>query len=256
VTKASSVTRRLSSSPPAAGTAHFAQPARRLGYQLVLDYKKEHRSIQGSHHGALLVDGSLACPAMPTALAPATTGLDDKTVRAIDRDARLAERIAAREAFFFKLKQSPDTRGAIRLQCPAAGPSPSVTCPRFNQVHRTAAPRPAVVDLTNPRATAAAPAAKPTVPIPPAERLRPKPNEDLPRVCQRPTITIHPGDLGKIDKYRQDRHYLHPSWPTPTAPSERTPRASTAEPRATASTSQTPGNVSLTAASRRRSSWP
>jgi hypothetical protein len=193
-------------------TTHFAQPARRLGYQLVLDYKKEHRGIQGTHYGALLVDGSLACPAMPTALAHATTGLDDKAVRAIDHDAQLAERIAAREAFFFKLKQSPDARGAIRLQCPAAGPSPSVACPRFNQVHHITAPRPAVVDLTNPRATAAAKAAKPTVPIPQAERLRPKPTEDLPTVCQRPTITVHPGDLGKIDKYRQDRHYLHPTW--------------------------------------------
>ncbi|MGP3967387.1 hypothetical protein [Streptomyces sp. 6N223] len=149
---------------------------------------------------------------MPAALAHATTGLDDKAVRAIDRDAQLAERIAAREAFFFKLKQSPDTRGAIRLQCPAAGPSPSVTCPRFNQVHRITAPRPTVVDLTNPRATAAARAAKPTVPIPPAERVRPKPKGELPRVCQRTTITVHPGDLGKIDKYRQDRYYLHPSW--------------------------------------------
>jgi hypothetical protein len=193
-------------------TAHFAQPARRLGYQLVLDYKKEHRGVQGTHYGALLVDGSLACPAMPAALAHATTGLDDKAVRELDRDAQLAERIAAREAFFFKLKQLPDARGAIRLQCPAAGSSPSVACPRFNQVHRIPASRPTVVDLTNPRATAAASAAKPTVPIPPTERLRPKPNGELPRVCQRPTITVHPGDLGKIDKYRQDRHYLHPSW--------------------------------------------
>jgi hypothetical protein len=193
-------------------TAHFSQPARRLGYQLVLDYKKEHRGIQGTHHGALLIDGSLACPAMPAALAHATTGLDDKTVRDIDRDARLADRIAAREPYFFKLKQSPDARGAIRLQCPAAGPSPSVTCPRFNQIHNNTASRPTVVDLTNPRATAAATAAKPTVPIPQAERLRPKPKGELPRACQRPTITVHPGDLGKIDKYRQDRHYLHPSW--------------------------------------------
>ena len=68
------------------------------------------------------------------------------------------------------------------------------------------------MDLTSPRATAAASAAKPTVPIPPAERSRPLPKDELPRVCKRPTITIRPGDLGKIDKYRQDRHYLHPTW--------------------------------------------
>ncbi|MGW8767772.1 hypothetical protein ACWGN5_35400 [Streptomyces sp. NPDC055815] len=62
---------------------HFAQPARRLGYQLVLDYKRENRGVQGTHEGALLVDGSLACPAMPTALAQATFDLSDKAVRGI-----------------------------------------------------------------------------------------------------------------------------------------------------------------------------
>ncbi|GAA1376101.1 hypothetical protein GCM10009612_73780 [Streptomyces beijiangensis] len=29
---------------------------------------------------------------------------------------------------------------------------------------------------------------------------------------QRPTLTVRPGDLGALDKFRQDRHYLHPSW--------------------------------------------
>ncbi|MBP2062410.1 hypothetical protein J2Z30_003426 [Streptomyces iranensis] len=38
------------------------------------------------------------------------------------------------------------------------------------------------------------------------------PKNELPRICQKPTITVRPGDLGKIDKFRQDRHYLHPAW--------------------------------------------
>ena len=193
-------------------TEHFAQPARRLGYQLVLDYKQQHRGVQGTHQGALLVDGSLACPAMPHALAHATTALDDKAVRDIDDGTELHQRIAAREPYFLKLKESADPRGAIRLQCPASGPSPAVTCPRFNQVHRVPAPRPAVVDLTNKRATAAHTAAKPTIPIPQGELLRPQPKSELPRICQKPTITVRPGDLGKLDKFRQDRHYLHPTW--------------------------------------------
>ncbi|WP_327425455.1 hypothetical protein OG963_00860 [Streptomyces sp. NBC_01707] len=193
-------------------STHFAQPARRLGYQLVLDYKRENRGIQGTHEGALLVDGSLACPAMPTALAQATFDLSDKAVRGIDDDTVLREQIAAREPYYLRLKESADERGAIRLQCPASGPSPAVACPRFNQVHQIPAPRPATVDLTNRRATAAHTAAKPTVPIPQAERLRALPKQELPRICQKPTITVRPGDLGKRDKFRQDRHYLHPSW--------------------------------------------
>ncbi|MFF7193410.1 hypothetical protein ACFZAM_06880 [Streptomyces sp. NPDC008079] len=35
---------------------------------------------------------------------------------------------------------------------------------------------------------------------------------ELPRICQKPTITVRPGGLGKLDKFRQDRHYLHPTW--------------------------------------------
>ncbi|KAB1147088.1 hypothetical protein F7R91_12145 [Streptomyces luteolifulvus] len=193
--------------------AHFAVPARRLGYQLVLDYKQEHRGLQGSTaSGALLVDGSLACPAMPDALVHATTNLDDKAVREAGDDEPLTQLLAARTPFFLKRKQNPDPHGTIRLQCPAAGPSPSVSCARFHQVHQIAATRPVTVDLTNPRATTAHTAAKPTVPIPTAERLRPPAPEQLPKICQRPTVTVHPGSLGKIDKFRQDRHYLQPSW--------------------------------------------
>lgn len=191
---------------------HFSTPARRLGYQLVLDYKQEQRGIQGTHQGALLVDGSLACPAMPTTLAEATTGLSDKAVRDLDENPDLREQLARREPFFMRQKESADARGAIRVQCPAAGPSPSVTCSRFDQVHHMPVARPVTVDLTNRRATAAHPAAKPVVPIPAAERLRPPPVKELPRICSKPTLTIRPGDLGKNDKFLQNRHYLTPAW--------------------------------------------
>lgn len=84
--------------------------------------------------------------------------------------------------------------------------------PPLHQVHSVPAPRLAPVDLTSKRATAAHTAAKPTVPIPPNERLRPRTQDELPRIFQKPTITVHPGALGKLDKFRQDRHYLHPTW--------------------------------------------
>jgi len=195
-------------------TEHFQAHARRLGYQLALDYKEEQRGIQGTHHGALLIDGTLACPLTPrpaaTATATATTGLNDKQIREMDDD--LARQIAAREPFFLKTKQTPDASGAVRLQCPAAGPSPSITCPRFNRLHPPARPAPTVVDLTDRRSVAAHPAAKPATQIPPAERLRPPPKSELPRICQKPTLTIRPNDLGKLDKLRQDRHYLSEAW--------------------------------------------
>jgi hypothetical protein len=190
---------------------HFQQPARRLGYQLALDYKQDQRGIQGtSPHGALLIDGALACPLTPRPAATATTGLDDQQIREMNDE--LTRQIAAREPFLLKKKQTPDASGTIRLQCPAAGPSPSITCPRFNRLHPPPRPAPTVVDLTNARAVAAHPAAKPAAQISPAERLRPPPKSELPKICRQPTITLRPGDLGKLDKLRQDRHYLSQAW--------------------------------------------
>ncbi|MEV6031451.1 hypothetical protein AB0L65_09895 [Nonomuraea sp. NPDC052116] len=35
---------------------------------------------------------------------------------------------------------------------------------------------------------------------------------ELPKICHQQTITLHPGDLGHLDKFRQDLAYLSPSW--------------------------------------------
>ncbi|MGW6915602.1 hypothetical protein ACWGB8_17550 [Kitasatospora sp. NPDC054939] len=191
-------------------TGHFQAPARRLGYKLALDYKQEQRGIQGTHLGAVLVDGHLACPLIPEQAATATTGLGDTQIREMPDS--LARQIAAREPFLLKRKQGPDPSGTIRLQCLAAGPSPSITCPRFNRLHPPTGRAPAVIDLTNARQTAAHPAAKPAAQVSPAERLRPPPEKELPRICRKPTITVRPGGLGKLDKFRQDLPYLSPAW--------------------------------------------
>ncbi|TDD00512.1 hypothetical protein E1292_28555 [Nonomuraea deserti] len=143
---------------------HFAQPARQLGYQLALDYKVDQRGVQGSAHGALLIDGSLACPLMPDRLAQATTGPDDAAIRTPSDE--LAALITAREPYLLRLKQSTNAGGAIRFQCPAAGTSPSLTCPRFDRLHQRGPLRPAAVDLTDARQRAAHLAAKPRV-LPP-----------------------------------------------------------------------------------------
>ncbi|MGV9310333.1 hypothetical protein ACWENQ_40880 [Nonomuraea sp. NPDC004354] len=95
---------------------HFARPARGRGYRLALDYKAEQRRLQGSVHGALLVDGTLACPLMPAPLLHATTGLDDAAIRAPDDE--LTALIHARQPYFLKVKQTPDAEGKLRLQCP------------------------------------------------------------------------------------------------------------------------------------------
>ncbi|WP_431916367.1 hypothetical protein [Nonomuraea jabiensis] len=129
--------------------SHFAQPARELGYKLALDYKVDQRGVQGSAHGALLIDDSLACPLMPDRLAQATTGLDDASIRAPSEE--LTALISAREPYLLRLKQSANADGAVRYQCPAAGTSPSLACPRFDRLHQRGPSRPTAVDLTDTR---------------------------------------------------------------------------------------------------------
>jgi hypothetical protein len=107
---------------------YFARLARALGYQLVLDYKQDQRGIQGSAHGAPLIDGTLTCPLIPDRLAQATTSLDDAAVRTPDDE--LNALIAARQPYFLHHKQGPNAHHAIRLQCPAAG-TPLGDLPRF-----------------------------------------------------------------------------------------------------------------------------
>ncbi|MEV4566809.1 hypothetical protein AB0K12_23835 [Nonomuraea sp. NPDC049419] len=164
--------------------SHFAQPARELSYRLALDGKVNQRGVQGSVHGTLLIDGGLACPLVPDRLAQATTGLDDAAIRTPSQE--LTALISAREPYLLRLKQNANAGGAIRLRCPAAGTSPSVTCPRFNRLHQRRPGRPAAVDLTDTRQRAAHPAAKPRV-LPPEPDLK---AGDLPRICHQHTITV------------------------------------------------------------------
>lgn len=193
----------------------FQTPARKLGYRLALDYKTKERGLQGSWQGAPLVDGSLLCPRTPAPLIYATTGAGDDTIRAPGSE--LTEKIEAREPYHFKLKQGPDARGSIRLQCPASGPSPSVNCARRDRLRpRTPTTMPArVVDLSEPQGRTTHAAARPTIHISEAERFTPPPEKTLPEVCCAGSITV-PADAEAADwrvaKYRQDVHYLHTSW--------------------------------------------
>ncbi|MGV9387283.1 hypothetical protein ACWDRB_66720 [Nonomuraea sp. NPDC003707] len=213
------------------------------------DYKVDQRGVQGSAHGALLIDGSLACPLIPGRLAQATTGLDDAAIRAPSEE--LTALISAREPYLLRLKQSPNTSGTVRFQCPAAGTSPSVTCPRFDRLHQRGPSRPTTVDLTDARQRAAHPAAKPHV-LPPSPDHKPG---ELPKICRQQTVTVGKGDLGHLDKFRQDLPYLSPAWIGTYSPSAPTPRGSTAGSRGMTSTSATLRTGSLTAASP-RPSWP
>jgi hypothetical protein len=155
----------------------FQLPARALGYRPVMDYRIDQLGIQASTGGAILVEGSWYCPALPGPLITATTGLRD---HAITRDL-YDQQITARACYQLKRKDGPDADGYRRLSCPAAGHRPRLICPL-----RQAS--------TSPRD------GRPKVLQPPAEP---------PRICTQTAITIAP-DIGA--RYRQDLPYGSPAW--------------------------------------------
>ena len=155
----------------------FHLPARALGCQPVMDYRADQLGIQASTGGALLVEGTWYCPALPGPLITATTELRG---HAITREL-YDQQITARACYQLKRKDGPDIDGYQRLSCPATGGHPGLICPL----------RPASLTPRDGR---------PKVLQPPQEP---------PRLCRQTAITIAP-DIGA--RYRQDLPYGSPAW--------------------------------------------
>ena len=155
----------------------FHLPARALGYQPVMDYRDDQLGIQANTGGAILVEGTWYCPALPEPLITATTGLRDHLIARELYD----QQIAARASYQLKRKDGPDADGYQRLSCPATGGHPGLMCPLR-------------------RASLSPRDGRPKVLQPPAEP---------PRLCRQTAITIPPGTGAR---YRQDLPYASPAW--------------------------------------------
>jgi hypothetical protein len=161
----------------AALPGRFHLPARALGYSPVMDYRGDQLGIQASTQGALLVEGTWYCPALPEPLITATARLRD---HAIDREL-YAQQIAARAPYQLKRKDGPDADGYQRLSCPALGTHPGLMCPLRRASLSPRDGRPKVL----------------------------QPPEEPPKTCRQTAITIAP-DAGA--RYRQDLPYGSPAW--------------------------------------------
>ena len=155
----------------------FHLPARALGYHSVMDYRADQLGIQANTGGAILVEGTWYCPALPEPLITATTRLRD---HAITREL-WDQQITARAAYQLKRKDGPDADGYQRLSCPARGSRPGLICPL----------RRASLSPRDGRAKVLQPPHEP------------------PRLCRQTAITIAP-DTGA--RYRQDLPYGSPAW--------------------------------------------
>ena len=109
----------------AALPGRFHLPARALGYRRSWTTAIDQLGIQANTGGAILVEGTWYCPALPGPLITATTGLRD---HAITRDL-YDQQITARACYQLKRKDGPDADGYQRLSCPAAGRHPGLICP-------------------------------------------------------------------------------------------------------------------------------
>lgn len=155
----------------------FHLPARALGHKPVMDYRAGQLGIQATTGGALLVEGSWYCPAMPEPLISATAGLRD---HAIDQ-AAYDTQIAARRPYQLRRKDGPDADGYQRLSCPAAGDRPRLICPLREA---SLSPRDGRAKIFSPPA-------------------------DPPKVCRQAAITIPPGTGAR---YRQDLPDASTAW--------------------------------------------
>ena len=97
----------------------FQLPARALGYRPVMDYRIDQLGIQANTGGAILVEGTWYCPALPGPLITATTSLRD---HAITRDL-YDQQITARAPTSSSAKTAPTPTATSG--CPAPPPAPT-----------------------------------------------------------------------------------------------------------------------------------
>jgi hypothetical protein len=154
----------------------WAIPLRTAGAQLVQDLHPHDRGPKGTHHGAIIANGNLYCPATPRALlelGPPARGTTPEQATAHDgKTAELAR---------YKLGRltADDTDGYHRVQCPAA--MGKIRCPL----------RPASLTLDRDR----------------PEILQPP--EHPQACCTQQTITV-PADVNA--KTRQKHDYPSAAW--------------------------------------------
>ena len=156
--------------------AAWAIPLRHAGAQLVQDLHPHDRGPRGTHHGAVIANGNLYCPATPQPLlqlAPLPPGAAPDTVAVHDQQAaELARHKLGRLT-------ADDADGYHRAMCPAA--TGKVRCTLRPESMKLSRDRPEILT----------------------------PPEEPPACCTQQTITVPPGIAAKT---RQKHDYPSPAW--------------------------------------------
>ena len=81
--------------------------------------------VQDSFGGALLIDGTWMCPAIPKGLAEATMDFSNGDITEDEKNTRRDRR----DAYHLRAKEAPRDNGSQCFKCPASGPGATVDCP-------------------------------------------------------------------------------------------------------------------------------
>ena len=150
----------------------WAIPLRQSGAQLVQDLHPSDRGPRGTHHGAIIANGSLYCPATPrTLLELGPLARDATPDQAAAHDQQTAE--TAR----YKLGKitTDDHDGYHRVMCPAA--MGKIRCPHRPDSMRLDRSRP---EILTPPASPPACCAQQTITVPPAVAAKTRQKHDYP----------------------------------------------------------------------------
>ena len=122
---------------PNAKPEKWGIPLREAGYKLLGDFKTGENAgyygVQGTEGGAVLIDGSWFCPSIlkneefVNARQLRDKGRDLKAKDGITQE-RFEEIVEKRAPLALKIKDISKTTGNVRLECPAKGICPSVSC--------------------------------------------------------------------------------------------------------------------------------
>ena len=112
------------------------EPVKKMGWDVITDYKTTGLGIHGGKAGALQVEGRHYCAGTPEDLLNASVHaaahkIDEGTYR---------KRLQERTAFELRPKEKPDARGHTPMMCPAVGPNPTLECP-LRDLHNKAPKR-------------------------------------------------------------------------------------------------------------------
>jgi hypothetical protein len=165
--------------------AAWAIPLRHAGAQLIQDLHPHDRGPQGTHHGAIIANGNLYCPATPRPLLDLQPLARDVTTENIAAHDQQAAELAKHK--LGKIT-ADDADGYHRVTCPAA--AGKIRCPHRPESMRLDRGRPEI--LTPPQHPPAC-CAQQTITVPPGVAAKTRQKHDYPSAAHRRSYTRRTG---------------------------------------------------------------